>query len=329
MIAQQEWEDIMLIDMPLDELKVYQGRNPKPDDFDAYWERALAELDATPPEAELRPSAFSVPGADCFDLYFTGVGGARLYAKYVRPKDLSDGGHPAVLQFHGYSGSSGEWHDKLSFAAMGFCTAALDCRGQGGRSQDPGGVSGTTLRGHIIRGLDDGPDKLMYRSLFLDTVQLARVVAELPEVDAGRMGAMGMSQGGGLTLACAALEARIKRAFPVCPFLCDYQRVWEMDLAVNAYEELKYYFRSFDPRHEREAEVFTRLGYIDCQHLAPRIQAEVIMPVGLMDDICPPSSQFAAYNKITAPKEMLLYPDFTHEGYPGAVDRAYQFFASL
>jgi cephalosporin-C deacetylase len=53
-----------------------------------------------------------------------------------------------------------------------------------------------------------------------------------------------------------------------------------MDLAVNAYEELRTYFRRFDPRHEREQEIFTKLGYIDCQHLAPRIRAEVLMGVG-------------------------------------------------
>ena len=86
----------------------------------------------------------------------------------------------------------------------------------------------------------------------------------MPEVDATRVGALGDSQGGGLTLACAALEPRIKLAAPVFPFLCDYQRVWEMDLALDAYDEIRTYFRQFDPRHEREQEIFTKLGYIDC-----------------------------------------------------------------
>ena len=66
----------------------------------------------------------------------------------------------------------------------------------------------------------------------------------------------------------------------------------------NAYAELREWFRNFDPRHEREEEVFTRLGYIDVQHLASRIQAEVLMGVGLMDQVCPPSTQYAAFNKI-------------------------------
>ncbi|HOH49364.1 MAG TPA: alpha/beta fold hydrolase [Candidatus Hydrogenedentes bacterium] len=318
-----------MIDMPLEELRVYRGINPKPADFDAYWAAALAELEATAPAPEFLPAEFQTPFAECFDLWFTGVGGARVYAKYLRPRHAKEVPHPAVLQFHGYSGSSGDWQDKLGLAALGFSVAALDVRGQGGRSQDPGGALGNTLHGHIIRGLDDAPERLFYRSVFLDTVQLARVVMALPEVDARRVGAMGMSQGGALTLACAALEPRIRRLAPMCPFLCDYRRVWEMDLARDAYEELRNWFRRFDPRHERETEIFTRLGYVDCQHLAPRIQGEVLMAVGLMDEICPPSSQFAAYNRITAPKEMALFPDFAHEHYPGFMDQAFQFMAGL
>jgi cephalosporin-C deacetylase len=317
-----------IVDMPLDELQQYQGINPKPDDFDIYWQCALDEMRAIDPQVELVPSAFQTPAVECFDLYFTGVRGARIHAKYLRPKH-AEGPHPAVLRFHGYSGNSGDWIESLPFAAQGHSVAALDARGQGGLSEDTGGVKGNTLQGHIIRGLDDAPDNLMFRHIFLDTAQLAGIVMQQPEVDPKRVGAIGGSQGGALTLACAALEPRIKRLAPMCPFLCDYRRVWEMDLAKGAYEELKNYFRLFDPRHEREREVFTRLGYIDCQHLAPRIRGEVLIAIGLMDEICPPSSQFAAFNKITAPKEAMIYPDFAHEGYPGFMDRAFQFLGGL
>lgn len=318
-----------LIDLPLSELHRYQGRNPRPADFDAYWQAALAELDATDPRPELIPNAaLNSRGVECFDLWFTGVGGARLHAKYLRPTGA--GPHPAVLQFHGYSGSAGDWLDKTAWAAQGFVLAALDCRGQGGLSEDVGGVKGTTLRGHIVRGLDDpDPHRLLFRSIFLDTAQLARVVLARPEVDPARAGAFGGSQGGALTLACGALEPRLKRIAPVFPFLCDYRRVWEMDLAKDAYEELRTFFRHFDPRHEREDAIFTKLGYIDCQHLAPRIRAETLMFTGLMDTICPPSTQFAAYNKIPAAKEMVVYPDFGHEHLPGHMDRTFNFFSAL
>lgn len=314
-------------EMPLEQLRSYAGRNPRPDDFDAYWDRALGELDATDPLPKLTPHSSPVRFAECFDLWFTGVGQARIHAQYVRPR--TSGAHPAVLKFHGYSGNAGSWFDQLPWAAQGIATAVLDVRGQGGLSEDVGGVEGTTLRGHIIRGLGGDPDKLLFRQIFLDTVQLARAVSTFPDVDPKRLGAMGASQGGGLTLACAALEPRIVRAAPVFPFLCDYQRVWEMDLAVEAYEELTYYFKRFDPTHQKELETFTLLGHIDVQHLAPRITANVLMTTALMDTVCPPSTQFAAYNKIKAPKEMVLYPDFGHEDLPGSADRLFEFFSEL
>jgi len=285
----------------------------------------MKKLDA---KVEIVPAKFTAALADCFDMSFTGVGGARIHAKYLRPK-ASQKPHPAVVIFHGYSGNAGDWFDKLAWVAQGVSVFALDCRGQGGFSQDRGGVTGTTLRGHIIRGLDDAPQQMLFRQIFLDTAQLAGLAMQMPEVDPQRVGATGGSQGGGLTLACAALEPRIKLAAPVFPFLCDYQRVWEMDLATGAYEELRTYFRQFDPLHQREPEIFTKLGYIDCQHLAPRIRGEVLMVTGLMDQICPPSTQFAAYNKITAKKNMAIYPDYGHEGLPGASDTISAFLAGL
>jgi cephalosporin-C deacetylase len=317
-----------LIDKPLSELRTYQGINPRPEDFDAYWDEALEEMAEVDPEVELRLAPFQTPFAECFDLFFTGVGGSRVHAKYLRPAETTEP-RPAVLQFHGYSGDCGDWVDKLGYVGLGFSVAAMDCRGQGGISEDLGGVRGNTFKGQIIRGLDDDPRKFAFRQIFLDTAQLGRIVGGFEEVDAERLGAMGGSQGGALTLACAALLPELKLAAPCFPFLCDYQRVWEMDLAEGAYEELKTYFKRYDPLHAREREIFTKLGYIDVQHLAPRIRAKVLMGCGLMDRICPPSSQFAAYNKITSEKEVVIYPDFGHEGLPGFNDRTFQFLAKL
>ena len=320
------------LDMPMEQLLHYAGRNPKPADFEAFWDDGIQEMHALDPQIELLPRAIDAPFAQCFDLFFTGTGGARVYAKYIRPAQINEP-IPAILQFHGYSGASdSNWSAYLSWAARGYAIAALDCRGQGGLSQDVGGTRGTTHSGHIIRGLDDAldgkPEKMYYRNVFLDTALLARIVAGFEEVDGRRVGAMGGSQGGALTLACAAL-APIKRAAPTYPFLCDYQRVWEMDQAANAYAELKTYFRNHDPRHERETEIFTALGTIDVQHLMPRVGGEVLMGVGLMDNVCPPSTQFAAFNEIAGPKQTVVYPDFGHETLPGFGDRVWEFMGGL
>lgn len=139
----------------------------------------------------------------------------------------------------------------------------------------------------------------------------------------------GGSQGGGLSIACAALVPEIKLCAPVYPYLSDYKRVWEMDLAKHAYEGIQYYFRNSDPLHEREDEIFTKLGYVDIQFLAPRIKAKVLMSTGLMDTICPPSTQFAMYNKITSEKSVLIYPDYGHEYIKGNSDMIFKFLSQL
>lgn len=317
------------LDKPLHDLKEYRGVNPRPGDFDTFWDNALKELDATKPNVELKPvNILGNTNAELFDLYFTGVGGARVYAKYLRPKGATKPS-PAVLQFHGYSASSGDWNDKLNFVSQGYAVAALDCRGQGGLSEDNGQVTGNTKEGHLIRGLDGPPEKLLFRQIFLDTAQLARIVMSQPEVDPNRVGSMGGSQGGALALVCAALEPRIRKTVSVFPFLSDYRRVWDMDLAKDAYSDIKNYFRKFDPLHERTDEIFTKLGYIDIQFLMQRIKSDVLMGITLMDNICPPSTQFAAYNKIESKKEALIFRDFGHEGLPIMGDRLFKFMMEM
>ncbi|MBL7106268.1 MAG: alpha/beta fold hydrolase [Phycisphaerae bacterium] len=317
-----------VVDMSLGELREYRGISPRPEDFDEYWDKSLAEMRAVERNVEIRKSGFVTNFADCYDMYYTGVGGARIYAKLVKPKKIS-GKCPAVLSFHGYTGKSDDWYTMLGYAASGFVVAAMDCRGQGGLSQDVGGVVGNTLHGHIIRGLADKPEKLLYRQIYLDAAELAKIVMEMDEVDESRVATVGGSQGGGLAAACAALAGGVRRAAIIFPFLCDFKRVWQLDLETDAYIELRDYFRRFDPTHQNEDETFRKLGYIDIQNLAGRIKGEVLMIATLRDDVCPPSTQFAFYNKLDANKELVIYHDYSHEHLPGMFDRCYDFIKGL
>ena len=316
------------LDFPLEELKRYKGINPCPKDLDEYWTKALSELDSFDWNVSLEPADFKAPFANCYDLTFTGVGGARIYAKYLRPKNI-EGKIPSVVEFHGYHSFSGNWSDKLKYVASGFSFASMDCRGQGGLSQDVYSAYGPTIEGQIIRGLQDGKDNLAYKALFLDTVQLTRIIMNLDEVDESRVGVTGLSQGGGLALACASLEPKISFVAPIYPFLSDYKRVWDMDLDLDAYGELREYFRKYDPMHLKEDETFEMLGYIDIKNLTNRIKGKVLMTITLLDNICPPSTQFAAYNNIKSEKESLIYHDYGHENLPGIPDKIFEFFMQM
>ena len=318
-----------LLDLPLAQLKTYAGSSPRPADVDAFWDRGLAEINATAPDLSITPAAEQFNGTECFDLTFTGTGGARVYAKFLRPSQRQ-GKVPLIIRFHGYSMNSGEWFEHLGWVAQGYAVLAMDCRGQGGRSHDNQAVKGWNLTGHIIRGLEeDTPDRLYYRHVFLDTARMAGIGLAMPEVEATRVFVYGGSQGGGLAIACAALEPRVAKCASVFPFLTDYRRVWDMDLCKDAYKEFNEWFRRFDPTHAREDEFFIRLGYVDIQWLAHRIKARTLMFTVLADAICPPSTQFATYNKITSAKDVVIYPDFGHEHLPGHMDKVSHFFAGI
>ena len=316
------------LDMPIEQLKEYKGCSPCPADFDKYWEDALAEMNAVDYKAEFIAKKFPSRIADMYDLYFTGTKNARIHAKVAVPKNI-EGKVPAVLFFHGLSGASDEWGSLVKYASQGFVCAALDARGQGGLSEDVGGTKGSTYSTPFVRGLDGDKHDLYYRDVFLDTALMAKIIMNLDYVDEARVGCLGGSQGGALSIACACLVPQIKKCAPWVPYLSDYKRVYDMDLNKDAYEGLKYYFRMFDPAHEREAEVFEKLGYIDIQNLAKRMKAELFMQTGLIDNICPPSTQFAMYNKVTSKKRVVVYPEYAHELPSSGYDAVFEFMADL
>lgn len=310
----------MKVEKVIHQYQNYLGSGIKPANFDEFWDKQLEELEQIPLDYELERVEIPSRVADFYNLYFIGVEGARVRCQYVCPKQVNEK-IPGMLMFHGYHGDSGDFGDKVSWAAEGFSVLAMDCRGQGGLSENNSKVKGTTMKGLIIRGVEEGPESLYFRSVFLDTVQAARILMSMDEVNEEEIYIQGASQGGALSLICAALEPRVKKVVAQYPFLSDYRKAFEFNITSSAYEELHYWFRFRDPMHEREEEFFNTLEYIDLQHFAPRIKAEVKWAIALEDDVCYPAQQFAVYNQITSPKEMIIFPEYGHEYLPKLGDR--------
>ena len=295
-------------------LEACRGRTPRPADFDAFWAARMAEADAVPLDYELAPSD-EVPSCEAcsfFDLTFAGMGGARVYAKYLLP--ASDAPVPLVFQFHGYPGATRSWFEQASFAGMGCAVIAMDNPGQGGRSEDVGGFKGTTVSGHLIAGVDGGPENLYYVRLYQDVRILCRIARELEGIDRSRTFVYGGSQGGGMGIACCALNPDLmSRAAILYPFLSDFRTVFELGRDEIAYEGVRYYSRWFDPAGERVDQTFRTMGYIDTLSFAHLVRCPVLFGTGLADTVCPPETQYAVYNALACPKRHVLYPDFGHE----------------
>ena len=106
----------MKINDALKEWGDYQGAEAEPADFDAFWDKAKAEVDSLGYDYELVPAEFSSTIAKCYDLSFTGVHHSKIYAQLLLPKK-SNTKHPGVFQFHGYHSDVGDWSDKLSLVS--------------------------------------------------------------------------------------------------------------------------------------------------------------------------------------------------------------------
>ena len=313
----------------LAELEACRGKNPIPADFDEFWAARMAEADAVPLDYEILPSDQVPELGSCayFDLYFTGMGGARVYAKYAMPKVPGSGPVPLVLQFHGYPGCTRSWAEQSSWPGIGCAVLSMDNPGQGGRSEDIGGFKGTTVSGHLIAGVDGGPENLYYVRLYQDQRILCRIARELAGIDLGRVYVNGCSQGGGMGIACCALNPDlVARASILYPFLSDFREVWELGADQIAYDGIRYYSRWFDADGERADEWFGTLGYVDALSFAHLVRCPVLFGTGLADVVCPPETQFAVYSALTCPKKHLLYPDFGHEEIQAFDDEIIRFY---
>lgn len=295
-----------LYDKPIDELVVYKPPLTREADFAAFWQTTLQEASRQPLNATLEKLEYPALGCTVHRLIYGGWQGARIAAWYLKP--LGDGPFPGLVQYHGYSGSKSDVFSYLPWALQGYAILAVDVRGQSGESNDPAPYPGGHVKGWMTQGITD-PDAYYYRGAYVDCVRALDWLCAQPEVDASRIGVMGMSQGGGLTLAVAALDERPVLAMPEMPYLCHFGRAVAMAVR-QPYLEIPDYLKRWP---EREATVWRTLSYFDNMNLAPWIKCPVLMTVGLQDDICPPSSVYAAFNWLNAPKEMRVYPYHNHE----------------
>ena len=301
----------------------YCGSRCKPADFDTFWNRALAEVEQLEIVYQLRPSSFSSPIAECFELVFSAIDGSIIVCQLLKPKVIVKNS-PVIFQFHGYHTNVGDWSDKLTLVALGYMVVAMDVPGQGGASQDCSQTAGGNLRGHLLRGVEEGPENLFYKKVYQAIYQLTRIVDSMSEVDNCQFYSYGVSQGGALALVCAALCPQVKASFVQYPFLSDFREAYGLQAEQSAYEELPYYFRFRDPLHETEETVFRALDYIDIQYLVPWIKGKVFWGMALEDRICHPKTQFAVYNQLQTEKELLFYPEFGHEYLPKFNDIMHQ-----
>lgn len=296
-----------------------QPTQHEPEDFDAFWAAAKSDLANAPLEATrtLIPEACT----DRIDVYHVSIRtvgpidwrgvGARVYGILCVPK--APGKYPAILNVPGagvrpYTGLK-------ELAARGAITLQIGIHGipvnlpqevydQLGRG---------ALSGYPLFNLDN-PATYYYRRVYLSCLRANDYLVSLPEFDGENLLVTGGSQGGQLSIVTAALDPRVKALAAFYPAYSDvtgylHGRAGGWPHMMN---------RTPDGRpttHATEEKIATT-GYYDVVNFARRLKVPGFYTWGYNDETCPPTSMYAAYNLITAPKELLLALETGHGTIP-------------
>jgi cephalosporin-C deacetylase len=300
------------LDMPLEQLQTYKPTLDIPQDFDSFWETTLAEANQHPLNATFKSVNYGLKTVDVFDVTFAGFAGQAIKGWFLLPKQRPET-LPCVVEYIGYGGGRSLPTECLLWASSGFAYLLMDTRGQGsswsmGDTPDSGAGANPALPGVMTNGILD-PKTYYYRRFFTDAVRAVAAAHSHEAVDKTRVAVTGVSQGGGTAIAVAGLSD-VAVCMADVPFLCHYRRATGIT-GSYPYEEI----RQFCKIHRDKIDtVFNTLKYFDGVHFAARAKAKTLFSVALMDDVCPPSTVYAAYNHYAGEKEIRVYEFNGHEG---------------
>ncbi|MFC3495031.1 acetylxylan esterase [Glycomyces rhizosphaerae] len=303
-----------LFDLPLEQLREYRPEVPEPADFDEFWKSTLTDAAAHDLDVRLEPFATNMVMLEVIDVTFAGFGGHPIKAWLVKPKGV-EGPLPCVVEFIGYSGGRSLPESHTTYPAAGWAHFVMDTRGQGfghwqpGDTGDPYGTTGPTNKGWMTQGLED-PEHYYYRRVFTDAVRAVDVAKGLDGIDPDRIVVAGGSQGGGIAQAVGGLRDDLAGAMIDVPFLTYFRRATTITDSFP-YKEIGEFLAGQRLSEER---AFATLDYFDGVNFAARGTAPALYSVALMDDICPPSTVFAAYNRWQGEKRITVWPWNGHEG---------------
>lgn len=271
-----------------------------PRDFDAFWGAVRAELAAVPLDAKLVPdAAHTDKDAACFKASYVSLRRVVVHARYCRP--AREGRFPAALISPWYS--QAEIPPPASLAKRGIAALWYQARGfEVDQSSYPKANSW-----YILDGIES-PETYVYREIVAHALRGLDFLAARPEVDIKRIGTMGASQGGGLSLLVAGLDARVAAASADFPFLTD----WEDSFSApsSPYTTVGQYASG----HPSErAAVLRTVSYFDTLDVAGRIDIPVLVEVGLKDRTCPPRGIKTMFRRLKSRRKTLKeYPDADH-----------------
>ena len=281
-----------------------------PSDFNNYWNNAKAELATIPIDA--RMTLLPERCTESVNVYHVNLQnykvGTRLYGILCVPK--KEGKYPALLQVPGagirsYSGDIANAEKGIITFQIGIHGIPVDMD-----ASVYNNLAAGALANYWNINLDD-KDRYYYKRVYLGCVRANDFLTSLPQYDGRNLGVIGGSQGGALSIITAALDPRVKCLAVFYPALSD----------VNGYLKGRaggwpHLFAPNNLAFNNTKEKINTAGYYDVVNFARQLKVPGIYTLGFNDETCPPTSMFAAYNVIGAPKELFIVPETGHWTFP-------------
>lgn len=283
---------------------------PTPEDFDAFWQAKKQALAAVPGKANLAPVASGRDGVEAFDLKVESLG-APVSGYFARPTGAKPRSLPAVLTVHGAGVRSAGLSTAMNWAREGALAIDLNAHGipNGRDGSFYEALAAGELKDYRRHGLESR-DRVYFLGMFLRLVRAIDFLTNQPEWDGRTVVVSGSSQGGAQAIAAAGIDQRVSFFVAGVPAMADHtgslaNRIagWPKFIAAG---------------ETSGADVVQVVKYYDAVNFAARAKAPGFFTVGFIDTTCPPTSVYAAYNALKAPKE--IFNDITsgHTNTPAA-----------
>lgn len=282
-----------------------------PADFDEFWTNVLAENNKLEmlPKLELVPEKCTQKVNVYLASFQNRRKGCRMYGTMCVPADLKQGEkRPAILIVPGAGVRARNGY--YSEAEKGLVTLEL-------------GINhiSTVLDEEIYEQLRpwygreyplcniDDKEKYIYKGIYAGCARAVDFLAGLDFVDADRIGVMGGSQGGALSITTAVLNPKVKCIGALYPALADLTGY--LHGRGGGWPHLFRNGRMATP------ERIETTRYYDVANFARKLNVPVFYTYGFNDMTCCPTSTTAAYNVIPdVEKHCWIVPEIEHWTYP-------------
>lgn len=279
-----------------------------PQNFESFWKNAKSELAQIPIDARmtLLPDRCTEK-VNVYHVNIQNYGNSRLYGILCVPK--APGKYPAILRVPGAGVRA--YNGDISTAEKGFITLEIGIHGIP-VTMDPSvyaSLGQGALSGYFNYNMDNR-DRFYYKRVYLGCVRANDFIDSLPQYDGTHLGVTGGSQGGALSIVTAALDPRVKYLAAFYPALSD----------VTGYLQGRaggwpHYFDKNNLPFNNTKEKISAIAYYDVVNFARQLRVPGNYSWGFNDEVCPPTSMYAAYNQIKAPKQLYLALETGHWTY--------------